>query len=122
MLLVATPTLTEQDLRETPKMAAHYAGMFKFVLLANVVATREGTKTAYWLQRIARGFAIDINGRETVIDGKNTLGADLGLFGRRVLAENEAIIDKDVYQIAARGRCWSSTPTRPCFPGRAIAK
>ena len=103
LLLVATPTLTEQDVRDAPKMATHYARMFKFILLANVVATREGAKTAYWLQRIARGFAIDLNGQDTVIDGKNTLGADLGLFGRRVLAENEAILDKDVYQIARTG-------------------
>lgn len=103
LLLFAIPTLTEQDLRDAPKMATHYARMFKFTLLANVVATREGAKAAYWLQRIARGFAIDINGRETVVDGKNTLGADLGLFGRRILAENEAILDKDVYQVARTG-------------------
>jgi hypothetical protein len=100
LVLFATPTLTAEDLRDAPKMAAHYARMFKFTLLANVIGTREGPKVSYRLQKVARGFAIDINGRETIIDGRNTLGADLGLFGRRVLSENEAILDKDVRQVA----------------------
>jgi hypothetical protein len=100
LVLFATPTLTEEDLREAPKMATHYARMFKFTLLANVVGYRDGAKVSYTLQKVARGFAMDINGKETIVDGKNTLGADLGLFGRRILAENEAILDKDVYQVA----------------------
>lgn len=103
LVLFATPTLTEQDLRDAPKMATHYARMFKFTLLANVVGVPEGSKIIYKLQRLARGFAIDINGKETVVDGKNTLGADLGLFGKRILAENEAILDKDVLQVARTG-------------------
>jgi hypothetical protein len=103
LVLCATPTLSEEDLRDAPKMATHYAQMFKFTLLANVVAWKDGSKATYRLQKLARGFAIDINGKETIIDGKNTLGADLGLFGRRVLAENEAILDKDVYQVARTG-------------------
>jgi hypothetical protein len=103
LVLMATPTLTEEDLREAPKMAAHYARMFKFTLLANVAGQKDGARTSYKLQRLARGFAIDINGKETVIDGKNTLGADLGLFGKRILSENETILDKDVYQVARTG-------------------
>lgn len=103
LVLFATPTLTEQDLRDAPKMATHYARMFKFTLLANVVGVQEGGKNTYRLQRLARGFAININGKETVVDGKNTLGADLGLFGKRILAENEAILDKDVLQVARTG-------------------
>jgi hypothetical protein len=100
LVLFATPTLTEEDVRDSPKMATHYARMFKFTLLANVVGVQEGPKISYGLQRVARGFAIDINGKEAVVDGRNTLGADLGLFGRRILSENEAILDKDVYQVA----------------------
>jgi hypothetical protein len=100
LVLFATPTLSDEDVRNSPKMATHYARMFKFTLLANVVGVREGTRVSYKLQRLARGFAIDINGRETVVDGKNTLGADLGLFGKRILAENEAILDKDAVQVA----------------------
>ena len=100
LILFATPTLTEEDLRDAPKMATHYAKMFKFTLLGNVAGYKGGGKTTYQLQKVARGFAIDINGKETIVDGKNTLGADLGLFGKRILAENEAILDKDVYQVA----------------------
>jgi hypothetical protein len=103
LVLMATPTLTDEDLRDAPKMATHYARMFKFTLLANVAGQKDGARTTYRLQRLARGFAIDINGKETVIDGKNTLGADLGFFGKRILAENEAILDKDVYQVARTG-------------------
>src|ERR1700681_3015098 len=40
LILFATPTLSEEDLRDSPKMAAHYARMFKFTLLANVVASQ----------------------------------------------------------------------------------
>ncbi len=100
LVLFATPTLREEDLRDVPKMATHYARMFKFTLLANVGQVNDGSKTTYNLLKVARGFAIDINGKETIVDSKNTLGADLGLFGKRVLAENEAILDKDVYQVA----------------------
>jgi hypothetical protein len=100
LILFATPTLTEEDLRDAPKMATHYAKMFKFTLLANVAGFKGGGKATYQLQKVARGFAIDINGKETVIEGRNTLGADLGIFGKSILAENEKILDKDVYQVA----------------------
>src|SRR5262249_51333651 len=36
MILFATPTLSAADLKEAPKIAAEYARMFKFTLLANV--------------------------------------------------------------------------------------
>ena len=113
LVLFATPTLTEEDLRDAPKMATHYARMFKFTILANVVPVKDGAKTIYRLQRVARGFAMDINGKETVIDSRNTLGADLGLFGRRILSENEAILDKDVLQVAR-------TDTMLIFDAQAI--
>jgi hypothetical protein len=100
LILFATPTLTEEDLRDAPKMATHYARMFKLTLLANVAGYKGGGKVTYQLQRLGRGFAIDLNGKETIVDGKNTLGADLGIFGKSILAENEKILDKDVYQVA----------------------
>jgi hypothetical protein len=103
LVLFATPTLSEEDVRDAPKMATHYVRMFKYTLLAKVVGTQEGAKTAYKLQRVACGFAVDINGKETVADSKNTLGAELGLYGRRILTESEALLDKEVLQVARTG-------------------
>jgi hypothetical protein len=100
LILFATPTLSEEDVRDAPKMATHYVRMFKYTLLANVVRLQEGARTSFKLQRVACGFAAPINGRETVIDSKNTLGADLGLYGRRILTESEALLDKEVLQVA----------------------
>jgi len=99
LVLLATPTLSAQGLRDAPQTAAAYAKMFKFTVLANVVRDN-GT---YKLQVVARGFAVNIAGRDTIIDGNNTLDADMGLFGKRVLSENEAILDKDVLQVARTG-------------------
>jgi hypothetical protein len=96
LVLMATPTLTEEDQRDTPRMAAQYAQMFKFTILANV----SRASPTFRLDKVALGFATRVNGRETVINGKETLDAELGLFGRRVLAENETIVDRDVLQIA----------------------
>jgi len=96
LVLLATPTLSAQGLRDAPQTAAAYAKMFKFTVLANVVRDNG----VYKLQTVARGFAVNIAGRDTIIDGNNTLDADMGLFGKRVLSENEAILDKDVLQVA----------------------
>jgi hypothetical protein len=97
LVLFATPTLSAEDLRDAPKMAADYARMFKFTLLADVRRAGDGP---YYLRALGRGFAIGIRGRETVIDSNNTRGADLGLFGARILGENERILDQDVNQVA----------------------
>lgn len=99
LVLFATPTLTPEDLRDAPKVASFYARMFKFVILANVGSRRDGDRNVYWLDRLARGFAIDLKGKETIVSGQNTLGANLGLFGRRILDENERILDNDVRQV-----------------------
>ena len=100
LVLFATPTLSEEDVRDAPKMATHYARMFKYTLLAKVEGLKDGTRTAYKLQRVACGFAIDIHGKETVVDSKNTLGADLGLYGRHILSDSESLLDKEVLQVA----------------------
>lgn len=102
LILFATPTLTEAALREAPKMAAtaiHYARMFKFTILANVATSSNGGKTQYYLERVGRGFTTNVRGQETIVSGQNVLGANLGMFGKLILDENEKCIDSDLRQV-----------------------
>lgn len=99
LVIFAVPTLTPEDLRDAPQIAADYARMFKFTILANVVAQRNGASVSYSLDKVARGFAVNINGKETIVSGQNTLGASLGLFGKRILDENEKCLDEDLRQV-----------------------
>jgi hypothetical protein len=95
-LMIAVPTLTEQDERDAPKIAAHYARMFKFTLLAKT----EKLGGSHSLKAVARGFTMTVRGKEVIVDPKNTFGADMGMFGRRILDENEKHIDADLRQVA----------------------
>lgn len=99
LVLFATPTLTAEDLRTAPQMATHYARLFKFTVLANVARKSQGGAAPFYLERVARGFATDIRGKEVVIDGQHTQGATLGLFGKTILEENENVLDKDVLRL-----------------------
>lgn len=115
LVLFATPTLTAEDLKEAPKIAADYARMFKFTILANVVAQREADRMVYRLEKVARGFAANIKGKETIVDSNHTLGASMGIFGARILSENEAIIEKELRQVVR-------TPTMMIFDGNAVMR
>lgn len=99
LVLFAIPTLTRQDERDAPRVAAHYAQMFKFTVLANRARRGKDKDSPYYLERVARGFATTVDRKQVVVSSKNTLGADLGLFGRRILDENEKILDNDVRQV-----------------------
>ena len=111
LVLFATPTLTKEALAVAPKTAADYARLLKFTLLART--KKVGSK--YRLDTLARGFAVTITGKETVIDSKNTRGARLGLFGNRILIENEKHFEADVRQIAR-------TPTMVMFDAQAVMR
>lgn len=111
LILIGTPTLTKEDLRDAPRIAAHYAQMFKFTLLART----SKVKDRHQLDTVARGFAIAIRGKETIVDSRRTLGADMGAFGARILAENEKCLDNDVRQIAR-------TPTMLLFDAQAVMR
>lgn len=99
LVMIATPTLEPAVAKAAPQTAVHYAKMFKFCLLANVERSNDA-KNAFYLQAIGRGFAVTIGGKETIISVGNTRKADLGTFGKRILAENEKILDQDVLQVA----------------------
>jgi hypothetical protein len=98
LVLFATPSLAAGDVKEIPRVAADYARMFKFTVLANV--SKKNPKGPAYLDVVGRGFAMTVQGRQVIVDSRNTFGADLGLFGKRVLDENEKILDKDVLQVA----------------------
>jgi hypothetical protein len=95
-VMMAVPTLTKEDLRDAPKIASHYAQMFKFTLLAQA----EKNGNAHRLKAVARGFAMDVRNKEIIVESKNTFGGKVGVFGNRILAENEKHIDADVRQVA----------------------
>ena len=100
LVLIAIPTLTDEDRADAPRMAVHYAQLFKLTVLARVTSPEESGKTFWQLGRVARGFATTINGTETIISADDTRGADMGLFGKTIIEENEKILDKDVRQVA----------------------
>ena len=105
LVLFATPGLGAGDFKDIPDVVLDYAKWLKFTILANVVKHKNAGKETYYLDRVARGFAVAIKNketgkyRETVIDNTNTLDADMGILGRRVLKENEDILDNEVRQV-----------------------
>jgi hypothetical protein len=85
--------------------------MFKFTVLANVARRRDGQ--GFYLEKVARGFATNVRGKEIIITGRQTLGANLGVFGPRILDENEKILDEDVRQVVR-------TATMLIFDAKAV--
>jgi hypothetical protein len=110
-LMIAVPTLTEEDLRDAPKIASHYARMFKFTLLAKT----EQTPAGYRLDKVARGFAMDVRGKEIIVESRRTFGGKVGVFGDRILAENERHIEADLRQVA-------KTPTMLLFDAQGVVR
>ncbi len=96
LVLMAIPTLVPEDERDAPKIATYYARMFKFTLLANVVPD----KAPFRLEKVARGFATTVRGMERIVTGRDTLQNELNVLSRKILEENEKILDNDVKQIA----------------------
>ena len=111
LILFATPTLTKEALAEAPRTAADYARMLKFTLLART----KKVGTTYRLDSLARGFAVNIGGKETVVNSRNTMGARMGLFGNKILTENEKHFEADVRQV-------SRTPTMVMFDAQAVMR
>lgn len=102
LVLFATPTLTEQALKAAPKYAEtaiFYARMFKFTILADVGSTTVNNRPSYYLKNVARGFATSVKGQEVIVSRQNTLGANLAMFGKLILDENEKCIDNDLRQV-----------------------
>jgi hypothetical protein len=105
LVLFATPGLGAGDFKDIPTVILDYAKWLKFTILANVAKHKQAGKETYYLDRVARGFAVAIKDKktgtdkETIIDNDDTRDADMGILGGRVLKENEDILDKDVRQV-----------------------
>ena len=105
LVLFATPGLGAGDFTGIPKVILDYARWLKFTILANVGKQIRAGKETYYLDRVARGFAVAIKdkdtgkNKETVIDSDHTFAADMGILGGRVLKENEDILDNEVRQV-----------------------
>lgn len=113
LVLLATPRIGVGDVEEVPRTAASYSSMFLFAILSNVRSEQVGDGASYVLDKVAIGTALNINQRDVVADSENTFGADLGMFGRRILSENEKILKTDVRQVAR-------TPTMMVFDAKAF--
>ncbi len=112
LVLLATPRIGAGDVNEVPSTAASYSSMFLFTVLANV---KGDAGVGNVLDKVAIGTALVIEGRNVIANSENTYGADLGMIGRRVLAENDKILKGDVRQVAR-------TPTMLVFDANAYVR
>ena len=104
---VIEPVLTEEDVQKTPELAAFYVQLFKDVTLAKA----EKVGSSYELKLLAVGLTAKVKGKDTVIDLNHRYGADLGLFGGKILA---------AYENGFRDHMWQlvQTPTLRVFDER----
>jgi hypothetical protein len=93
------PELTEQDLRNTPKRVAFYILVFKDVTLARV----KKVGSNHELRLLAVGVTAKVKGKDTVIDPTHRYGADIGLFGGKLL---------DALEEGYRDHMWQVVQTR----------
>ncbi len=106
LVTLAVPRLASGDIESLPEYAKRYAAMFNFAVMANVTEEKQPQgKPVYRLDKVAIGFAMNIQGRHIIVTEKtaNQLGAELGMIDRRVLAGNEDCLD-DVVQVARNDR------------------
>ena len=113
LVLFAKPRIGAGDVNDVPSTAASYSSMFFFTILCKVRGERAGDQVSYALDKVAIGTALEIQKRYVIANRDNTFGADLGMFGRRILAENEKILKSDVRQVAR-------TSTMMVFDANAI--
>lgn len=98
LVLHATPTLAGKDAEAAPELAAKFARMFRYTLVAHVA--RPKGEPNFALEKVAHGFAVEATGgNEIVVSGKDSRGSELGLIGRQILDENERVVAEDVRQV-----------------------
>ncbi len=73
LVMIAVPTLVPEDERDAPKIASHFARLFKFTVLANVVPGNP-LERGFQLERVARGFAVTVGDHQMIISSANTMG------------------------------------------------
>lgn len=116
LLIHATPTLTEDDAKNAPALALKFARMFRYTLVAKVGESTTRGKRSFYLETVSHGFAVDGTGSKPlslIVNGNDTKGTDLGIFGRQILDENEKILAEDVRQVCR-------TPTLFVFDAKCV--
>lgn len=93
-LLVAQPRVTHGDVKDVMPLAVDLAKMLNTVLLAK----RGGSPGNFTLEKVAIGFAMVINGRNTIVtsETQESLGANLGFIERQVLSEQERYLGETI--------------------------
>jgi hypothetical protein len=99
LVLFANPGLGAGDFQGVPKVIVDYARWLHFTLLAKVGKHKMGNRDVYYLERFARGFAVAIKDKNTIVEPDHTLDADLGFMGGQVLKDNEKVFESQVRQI-----------------------
>jgi hypothetical protein len=99
LVLIATPRIGVGDIQAVPRTAVKYSGMFHFTILANVRSAGRPDAPSYYLERVAIGSALEVNGRNVIATSDQSFGSDLGFIGQRILQENENILRSDVRQV-----------------------
>ncbi len=105
VVTIVYPRFASGAIDSLPDYAKRYASMFHMTILANVVGHPVQDQTAFLLDKIGIGFAMEINNKLTIVtkDSANALGASLGMIDRTVLSGNEDCL-VDVVQIARTDR------------------
>jgi hypothetical protein len=91
-VLLAQPRLGEGDVSALPEFAARYTRMLQLTILARTRSETVEGRTRYALDKVAVGYAVDIDDRKVVITSGNTQGAKLDFIGQRVFDENERML------------------------------
>lgn len=88
LIIRSQPRVAPEDQAKVNSTTAHYAGLLFTTMAAKVEAYRAGNQTRYRFKDVGVGFGAPVRGQKMILspDTQTKLGADLGLFGGRVLA------------------------------------
>lgn len=101
LIMQCRPRLGVGDISSIPQFATRYTSIFLFTVLANVrQAAAAGDAPSYYLEKVAIGGAVDLDGKTIIATSSQTFGKDLGMIGRRVFQESENALAADIRQVA----------------------
>lgn len=101
LIVQARPRLGVGDVDSVPRYATQYTSIFLFTALANVrQSPSNGDAPSYYLEKVAIGGAVDLDGKTVIATSNQTFGKDLGMIGRRVFQESENAINTEIRQVA----------------------
>jgi hypothetical protein len=99
LVLIATPRIGVGDIQAIPRTAVKYSSMFHFTILANVRSAGREDAPSFYLDKVAIGSALEVNGKNVIATSDQSFGSELGFIGQKILQENENILRNDVRQV-----------------------